>query len=164
MVVLLIDLNGVFARKGKCGSPVAADGDGPSPFESSFQRMQPQTRQVHILGRYRCGQTAQHQPEPLGMLGPDTSLRTRQKEPLKTTMAETGDDPGSVTPRVTMSSLLTAEFSARQSADTSRPRPCTLRFTDCCNELLGASFRWNPSAVEEVDAPHAHLLAKYCRL
>ena len=45
------------------------------------------------------------------MLGPDTSLRTRQKEPLKTTMAKTGDHLGSVTPRVTMSSLLTLALS-----------------------------------------------------
>jgi len=45
------------------------------------------------------------------MLGPDTSLGTRQKEPLKTPMAETGDHLGSVTPRVTMSSLLTHALS-----------------------------------------------------
>jgi len=67
------------------------------------------------------------------MLGPDTSLGTRQKEPLKTTMSKTGDHPGSVTPRVTMSSLLTLALSGRltrfqargrrQAVDTPDARP-----------------------------------------
>ncbi len=54
------------------------------------------------------------------MLGPDTSLGTRQKEPLKTTMAKTGDHPGSVTPRVTMSSLLTLALSGGRGAEGAR--------------------------------------------
>jgi hypothetical protein len=54
------------------------------------------------------------------MLGPDASLRTRQKEPLKTTMAKTGDHPGSVTPQVTMSRLLTLALSGRAPAVNAR--------------------------------------------
>ena len=46
------------------------------------------------------------------MLGTDTCLRPRKKEPLETAVAKAGDHPGSVTPRVTMSSLLTLRMSA----------------------------------------------------
>jgi hypothetical protein len=56
LISVVIDIINIlsFAIETKGYTPVCANGYGPKPFQLSFERMQPESRQVHVIHR-RCG-------------------------------------------------------------------------------------------------------------
>jgi hypothetical protein len=101
MIVLVVSVQRVFPVEGEGNSPVAADRHRPSAFPVALQLVQPQTRKRHVLRRHSRLQLSQDEAQPLGLLWPDASLRTRQEEALQPLMLEAPDHLTSVTSCVT---------------------------------------------------------------
>src|ERR1700741_4235499 len=101
MIVLVIDIQNVFPVEGEGNSPVAADRHPPSTFPVALQLMQPQSRKRHVFRSHRRVQLSQDEAQPLGLLWPDASLRTRQEEALQPLKLEAPDHSTSVTSCVT---------------------------------------------------------------
>lgn len=54
VVIDIINIQHVAARKPENHPPVSADRHCPKALEPAFERMQLETRQIHIRGRNRC--------------------------------------------------------------------------------------------------------------
>ena len=83
MVVLIVHTLGILTGKAECDAPVAAHFDRPCTFSGTLELVKIQTWQRHIARV--CGriQPAQHQAEPVGLLGLNASLVPGGEEAFK---------------------------------------------------------------------------------
>ena len=68
MVVLVVHAIYVLARRGERDAPVAAYFYGPCALSGATELVEIQAGQVHIARARRRIQTAEDQPEPIGMI------------------------------------------------------------------------------------------------
>ena len=101
MVVLVIDIHGVAADKAKGDAPVPAHANCPSAFAISSERMQDETREIHIFGLDRNLKSTQYQSQPLLVLRLYSGFRALEKETLKPLMSKAPNHDGIVTRHAT---------------------------------------------------------------
>ena len=89
MIVFVINIGHVRTIELECDSPVATDRYSPCSFPFSLERVQPESRQVHILRARGSMQACQNQPDTFVMLGLDASRGPFGEEPLQATVSET---------------------------------------------------------------------------
>lgn len=78
-------------REPKDDPPVCANGDSPSTFTISFQRMQAKGRLVHILNPYRGVECRENQPQPAEVISLELSPIIMLKQKLQTLMPKTSN-------------------------------------------------------------------------
>ena len=88
MVVFIIYSVDVFLNKAERNSPISADPYRPSTFPIAFQFVQPETWQIHIPWSRSHVEPTQNQTQPVGVLGVNPGLGSRDKKPLQTFVLE----------------------------------------------------------------------------
>ena len=91
MVVLVVHVNGVATIKREGHPPVPAYFHSPPAATLSFQRMQAQSWQSHVLWFNRYMEAAQDESQPDRVLGLDTAARSGREEPLQSFVSEAPD-------------------------------------------------------------------------
>ena len=91
MVVLEIDVDGVFAVESKCKSPVAGHGHRPTPFLRAPEGMKPPTGNVHIAGPGGSIQPVQYPLDASALFGGDPPRRTGGEKPIEPFVTKTPD-------------------------------------------------------------------------
>ena len=91
MIILVIDLRGIYARKSKRHAPIAADLHRPGAFPRALQFMKVQTGQVHVARISSGIQPAKNQSKTVGLSGLDATPTTRRKEALQTLVPKCPD-------------------------------------------------------------------------
>jgi hypothetical protein len=91
VIVLEVNVDGIFAIKGESEPQVAGHGDCPTPFLIAPERMQPPARNVHIFGADGSIQTVQHSSDPRTMFVRNYARRACGEEPGEAFMAEVAD-------------------------------------------------------------------------
>jgi len=88
VVVFIINILNVEARKLECHTPAPAYPDSPNALPVTFQGMQVQSWQRHVSCFDRHMKPAQNEPQPAGVLGLDTGRRSAQEKAFQTLMSE----------------------------------------------------------------------------
>ena len=88
MIVLEVDIDGIFAIEGKSKPKVAGHGHCPTSFLIAPERMQPPARNVHVFCAGRSIQTVQHSIDPRTMLVRNSARSAIGEEPGKALMAK----------------------------------------------------------------------------
>ncbi len=102
MVILVIDLRAINARKSKRHAPIAADLHRPGAFPRALQFMKVQAGQVHVARIGSGVQPAKNQSKTAGLSRLDATPTTRGKECLQTLVPKCPDRHSmSVTHKVT---------------------------------------------------------------
>ena len=91
MIILEVDIDGIFAIEGKSKPKVAGHGDCPTSFPIAPERMQPPARHVHVFCAGRSIQTVQHSIDPRTMLVRNSARSAIGEEPGKTSVAKGAD-------------------------------------------------------------------------
>lgn len=91
MIISVIHILNIAVRKTKCDSPVGADSHGPKSYQVTLQRMQAESRQVHILGSNGHIQTGQDIPQLVCMFSYNTARIILFVQPLQPFMAYRAD-------------------------------------------------------------------------
>jgi hypothetical protein len=69
--------------------PVGPDGNGPNPFHPTFERMQPEPRQIHVGNRGSSMKRCQNIPQLGSMFRVDAAGVVLFKKPFQPSMADT---------------------------------------------------------------------------
>jgi hypothetical protein len=88
VVILIVNILNVGARKSETNAPVATHAHGPSTLPATFQRVQAETRQGHVAW-FDCHiESAQDQSQLTGVLRLDPDRDSTQEEALQPLMSE----------------------------------------------------------------------------
>src|SRR5581483_6600783 len=91
VVILKVDLNGVFLVPGERDPPIAGDLDSVTPSHFPRQRMKVQARQVHVIWPQRGIQAIQNHRDPPDPSWLELGLIISLPEPSESTAAERAD-------------------------------------------------------------------------
>jgi hypothetical protein len=88
VVILEINIDGVFAVEAKCEPQVPGHGDRPTPFLWAAQWMEAPAGNVHILGPRGAVQPVQYPLDASLVCGRDSPRRTGSEKPIETLVSK----------------------------------------------------------------------------
>jgi ribosomal protein L30/L7E len=91
VIIFIVHIIGILAKKSKCNPPVSTHRDGPTPLALTFQGMEIQPGQIHIARSGGRVQLSQDQAKSVHMLRLDSRFTPRLKELTQTFMPEPSD-------------------------------------------------------------------------
>src|SRR5215470_18243083 len=91
MIVDVVDLDGIVALQAKHHAPVAADVHRPGAFQSTPERMQAQTRQVHVARLDRRIEPRKDESKPVAVCRLNATRASGFKECAQSLVAPSSD-------------------------------------------------------------------------
>jgi hypothetical protein len=130
VIVLKVNVDGIFTIKGESEPQVAGHGDCPTPFLIAPERVQPPARNVHVLCAGGSIQTVQHSSDPRTMFVRNSARGACGEELAEAFMTEVADH---ITPEVDSNALL-----YRLSSNTLQQCEHVLATLNRCKEIIVA--------------------------
>ena len=91
MVVHQIDVMGVAGIEAKDDAPIRPDGHGPEPDQITLERMQPETRQVHLANLVGFIETRQNALDLVDLIRPELAPIAFLVQPLQSAVPKAPD-------------------------------------------------------------------------
>jgi hypothetical protein len=88
VVVFIVNILNVGARKVECHTPVAAHPHSPAALPVTFQGVEVQAWQRHVSRFDRNIEATQDESQSTGVLGLNSGRRSAQEKPFQTLMSE----------------------------------------------------------------------------
>jgi hypothetical protein len=128
VIVLEVDIDGIFAIEGKSKPKVAGHGDRPTPFPVASERMQSPAGNVHVFRADGSIQTVQHSSDPGAMLTRNSERRAFGEESSEAFVAKVADH---ITSKANSKGL-------RYNMSTNALQPLQVRFANNQTDIMVA--------------------------
>ena len=155
MIVLEVDIDGIFAIEGKSKPKVAGHGDRPTPFPLASERMQSPTRNVHVFRADGSIQTVQHSSDPGAMLTRNSERRAFGEESSEAFVAKVADHIRSKANSKVLRYNVSSNALHGFTCIASKVRPITrrtswLQFPYAASDFLPTRHHWTTDAPNPV--------------